>query len=207
MTASDISRAASPPRRTPAEAWRRRSRMVRRLRIALPVMIGLILAALAGSIAYNAITGQVGPAADVDQPIRLMTPRFVGRDDKGRAFVLTALSATRDPKDYQRVMLDHPALVLDEGGPDLAKITSLAGIYQENTRKLELNGDVRLEGARGAFKTAQSLYDTKTGELAGSGPIQGAGSLGEINAKSYGVDDKGEHMVFRGGVHTRIQTK
>ena len=66
---------------------------------------------------------------------------------------------------------------------------------------------MRLSGARGAFETAQSVYDIKSGELAGSGPVQGIGSLGEIQAKSYGVYDKGARMVFSGGVHTRLQPK
>ena len=64
---------------------------------------------------------------------------------------------------------------------------------------------MQLADAQGAFETAASLFDTKTGELVGSGPIQGSGSLGEITAKSYGVYDKGDRMVFKGGVHTRLQ--
>ena len=66
---------------------------------------------------------------------------------------------------------------------------------------------MRLSGARGAFATAESVFDTKTGELVGSGPVQGAGSLGEIQAKSYGVYDKGARIVFNGSVHTRLQPK
>ena len=64
-----------------------------------------------------------------------------------------------------------------------------------------------LADTKNAFATAASLFDTKTGEVEGSGPIQGAGGLGEINAKSYGVYDKGDRMVFKGGVHTRLNVK
>jgi lipopolysaccharide export system protein LptC len=70
-----------------------------------------------------------------------------------------------------------------------------------------VSGGVRLAGARGAFDTAESLFDTKTGELVGPGHIHGAGSLGEIDAKSYGVYDKGDRMIFTGGVHTRLNSK
>ena len=62
-------------------------------------------------------------------------------------------------------------------------------------------------GAKVAFETAASLFYTRTGELVGSGPIQGSGSLGEITAKSYGVYDKGDRMVFKGGVHTRLDSQ
>jgi lipopolysaccharide export system protein LptC len=197
----------APARRASIQRWRRRSRVIGALRILLPGLILLILAGLAGMIAYNSFMAQPVATGSSNEPIRLVNPRFVGRDDRGRPFVLIAASATRDPQDYQKVYLDKPALVLDEEGPDPLRITAAKGIYHEATRKLEVSGGVRLAGARGAFDTAESLFDTHTGELVGSGPVHGLGPLGEIDAKSYGVYDKGARMVFKGGVHTRLQSK
>jgi len=194
-------------RRASIQRWRRRSRIIRVFRIALPGLIGLILVGLAGSVAWSTLTSQPVPLGSASDPIRLVNPHFVGRDTRGRPFVLTSISATRDPNDYQRVFLEKPTLVLDDDGPDPLHITAAKGIFHENTGKLEVSGGVRLSGARGAFDTAQSIFDTKTGELAGSGPVQGLGSLGEIEAKSYGVYDKGARMEFNGGVHTRLQPK
>jgi lipopolysaccharide export system protein LptC len=204
---SDISLMTGPARRASIQRWRRRSRVIGALRILLPGLILLILAGLAGMIAYNSFMAQPVATGSSNEPIRLVNPRFVGRDDRGRPFVLIAASATRDPQDYQKVYLDKPALVLDEEGPDPLRITAAKGIYHEATRKLEVSGGVRLAGARGAFDTAESLFDTHTGELVGSGPVHGLGPLGEIDAKSYGVYDKGARMVFKGGVHTRLQSK
>ena len=194
-------------RRTSIQAWRRRSRVVRVLRIVLPALIVLILAGLAASVAWNTFTAQPVHVGSNNDPIRLVNPRFVGRDTRSRAFVLTATTATRDPQDYQKVYLDHPALILDDEGPDPLRITARSGIYQEATGKLQVSGGVRLAGARGAFDTAESLFDTKSGELVGSGPVHGLGELGEINAKSYGVYDKGDRMVFKGGVHSVLKSK
>jgi lipopolysaccharide export system protein LptC len=207
VSVSDISLMPPPARRASIQRWRRRSRAIRALRILLPGLIGLILAGLAATVAYKSFTAQAAPTASSNDPIRLVNPRFVGRDDRGRPFVLIAASATRDPQDDLKVYLEKPALVLDDEGPDPLRVTAAKGVYHEGTRKLEVSGGVRLAGARGAFDTAESLFDTKTGELVGSGPIQGAGSLGEIQAKSYGVYDKGARMVFSGGVHTRLQPK
>jgi lipopolysaccharide export system protein LptC len=207
LLAPDLTLMASAPARGGMERWRRRSVLIRRLRVLLPALIVLILAGLVASVGYNTFKAVPAPTGDSDEPIRLVNPRFVGRDDKGRAFVLTAASAVRDQKDYQRVMLDRPTLVLDKDGPDPLRVTAGAGVYHEGDRKLAVSGGVRVSGARGAFETAHSLFDTKTGELVGSGPIQGSGSLGEITAKSYGVYGKGERMVFKGGVHTRLESK
>ncbi|MFI4966645.1 MAG: LPS export ABC transporter periplasmic protein LptC [Caulobacterales bacterium] len=209
--ATDIPRAGSPignpSRRISIKRWRRRSRVIATLRIVLPALIGLILVGLGGSVAYNALTAQHTPPGSASDPIRLVRPRFIGRDKRGRPFVLTSATATRDPQNDQRVYLDKPVLVLDEDGPDPLHITSGAGVFHEDTGRLEVSRGVRLSSAHGAFNTAQSVFDTKTGELVGSGPVQGAGPLGEIQAKSYGVYDKGARMVFSGGVHTRLQPK
>lgn len=204
MTAADT---LPEPRRADFERWRRRSRLIRTLRLALPAAIALIFAGLIGSVAWSTFNAQPKAARAGDEPIRLLNPRFVGRDDKGRAFVLTANSAIRDQKDYQRVILQKPALVLDENGPDQMRINGAEGVFHEQTGKLELTNGVRMADSKNAFATAASLFDTKTGEVVGSGPIQGAGGLGEISAESYGVYGKGERMVFKGGVRTRLEPK
>ncbi|MDB5477188.1 MAG: hypothetical protein JWP49_2699 [Phenylobacterium sp.] len=189
------------------ERWRRRSRVIHVLRFVGPGLIALILGGLGASVAYNALKPSPEPAQEANQPIRLLNPRFVGRDERGRAFVITAASATRDPQEYQRVYLDRPAVILDEQGPDPTRIVAKSGIFHESTAQLEVSGGVRMEMARGTFETAQSKFDTKTGELIGSGPIHGSGALGEIDAKSYAVTDKGDHMVFQGRVHSRFYPK
>ncbi|MGZ6016630.1 MAG: LPS export ABC transporter periplasmic protein LptC [Phenylobacterium sp.] len=199
--------ARAQPRRTPIQAWRRRSRVITGLRVLFPALIALILVGLGASVAWNTVNGQALQGGSANDPIKLVNPRFVGRDTRSRAFVLTALTATRDPNEFQKVYLDRPALVLDDEGPDPLRITARTGVYHEDTGKLEVSGGVRLAGAQGAFESAQSVFDTKTGDLIGSGPVHGQGALGEISAKSYGVYDKGDRMVFKGGVHTVLNAK
>lgn len=199
-----LSIAAAPDRRAQVRRWRRRSRVVRAMRIVLPALIGLILAGLAAAVAYNALTAAPGQPKDTATPIRLVHPRFVGRDDKGRAFVITADSATRDPREYQRVLLVRPAMLMDSEGPDPIRLSGNAGVYNEGTFKLDLHGGVRLVDSKGAFDTATALFDTKTGDIVGSGRIQGSGAPGELRADSYAISNKGDRMFFRGRVYTRI---
>ncbi len=194
-------------RRTSIQAWRRRSRVIRVLRIVLPALIVLILAALSAMVAWSSFTGPHLQSGSPNDPITLVNPRFVGRDTRSRAFVLTAVTATRDNQDFQKIYLDRPALVLDDEGPDPLRITAKTGVFHQDTGKLQVSGGVRLAGARGAFDTAESLFDTKTSELVGSGPVHGLGTVGEINAKSYGVYDQGDRMVFKGGVHSVLNPK
>lgn len=207
MPASEHAANLAQVRRTDLERWRRRSRLVRVARLCTLGAIGAILLAFTASVAVNALRPAVEAARESSQPIRLINPRFVGRDSRGRGFVITANSATRDQQDYQKVYFDRPALILDEQGPDPMRISARSGVYREDTGQLHVSGGVRLAWSRAAFDTAESKFDTKTGELIGSGPVQGSGALGEIDAKSYGVYDKGERLVFQGGVHTRLNPK
>lgn len=185
--------------------WRRRSRLIHVLRLVLPLLIAAIFALLIGYVVYGSVVGREARPTEADAPIRLVNPRFVGRDDKGRSFVLTAASAVRDERDYQRVLLDKPSLILDENGPEPMRLSGRKGVFHEQTGQLQLSGGVRLIGPQATFDTASSVFETSTGELAGEGPISGSGPLGDIDAKSYGVYDKGERMIFKGGVRARIE--
>lgn len=190
-------------RRADLARWRRRSRVVKGLRVALPGLIGLLLASLAGQVIWRSLAdGKTEQAANV--PIRLVNPKFYGRDEEGRAFVLSAITAVRDENDYQRVVLDRPTVALDQGGGGNANLSATSGVYREDDRLLELKGGVRLNDGKSELLTEQSTFNTRTGQIEGQGAIKGAGNLGQIEAQSYGVYDKGERMVFKGGVRGRI---
>lgn len=189
------------------ERWRRRSKLIRRLRVILPATIGVILLSLAGFVVQTTVLGREASPAKTDAPIQLVNPRFVGKDEKGRAFIITATSAERDANDYQRVLLNEPALVLDAEGESPSRVTSKTGVYSEDRRVLNLDGGVKMSGSNADFNTQSSIFNTATGELEGQGQISGVGPLGEITAKSYDVYDKGERLVFKGGVRGRLDSK
>jgi lipopolysaccharide export system protein LptC len=207
MTAVELAAPPANPRTPDFAKWRARSRLIHALRVVFPALIGLIFAFLVTEVLIRTISGAKIQPAETNAPIRLVKPRFVGRDAKGRAFVLTAATAVRDEKDYQRVLLDTPMLVLDEEGPNPARLSAASGVYREDDGILHLKGGVKLNGQDVNFKTATSVFNTATGEVEGSGEISGVGSAGEIIAKSYGVYDKGDRMVFKGGVQAHINPK
>jgi lipopolysaccharide export system protein LptC len=98
-------------------------------------------------------------------------------------------------------------LIMDEEGAKPTRVSAKTGVYREDSKILNLSGGVKLNNGDVNFATASSVFNTLTGELEGSGEIQGAGALGEIIAKSYGVYDKGERMVFKGAVHSHFESR
>lgn len=184
--------------------WRRRSGQIKFYRRALPALIAFILLGmglwiLAGTISLTP------KAADANLSIRMMNPKFYGRGSDNLPYVITAASATRDERDFQRVVLEMPVFTNHLGLPTETMLKSRYGVYRENTGELRLEKDLVVIDKRGYnFNTQQATVDTKTGLIDGKSPIDGLGPLGRIAASSYAVTRGGERVIFRGNVRTRI---
>lgn len=206
MSVSDAFPVHTPrERRAEITRWRRRSRVIRTLRIVLPVVMGLITAALVGVVGWRSATQHPAAARESRTPIRLVNARFVGRVADGRGFTIGARSALRDEGDYYKVSLEEPILVIGEETATPARVMARSGIYSERDRLLRLTGDVRIDDGSGhRVASESSIIDTRTGKVVGDAGILGDGPLGLVTAKSYSVEDKGDRMILRGGVRARI---
>lgn len=188
-------------------AHRPRPSLIATLRIVLPVIAGLVLLAVVAST----VTGLFNDArirAAATKPIEMIAPRLIGEDSKQRPFVITAATAQReDGTNTNRIRLNSPVLVRDEGGPDQMRVSAKQGVYDESASKLELAGDVHMTTQTGEFTSPTAIYDSKTGEIIGRGDIEGAGSAGQLKAGSVELKDKGDTVTYKGGVHTRLNVK
>jgi len=206
MDAADYPVPTMSDRRAEIARWRRRSRLIRTLRIVLPVVIGLMAAALVGEVVWRNIVALPTPQKEARTAIRLLNARLVGRVKDGRSFTIGAKQAIRDEHDYQSISLMEPILVIGEGLPNQARMSALIGSYNERDKLLRLRGDVRIIDGKGhSFASQEAIIDTRTGGVVGQSQVQGEGPLGQLNAKSYSVQDKGDRLVFKGGVHARIE--
>lgn len=193
-------------RRAEIARWRRRSRLIRTLRIVLPIVIGFIAVALVGEVVWRNITAVPTPQKEARTAIRLVNAKLVGRVKDGRGFVIGAKQAIRDEHDYQAISLMEPVLIIGEGSPKEAQMSARIGSYNERDKLLRLRGDVRIVDGKGhSFASQEAIIDTQTGNVVGQSQVQGDGPLGQLNAKSYSVQDKGDRLVFKGGVHARIE--
>lgn len=188
------------------ESWRRRSQQIRVYRKALPVLIGAILAVLAGWVLYNTVAWRLtGGDGKAGISIRMVNPKFYGRSSDNEPYLISAASAVRDDRDFKRVVLDKPDFTINLNTPIQTRLRAARGVYREDTRILRLEKDLVVEDKRGyTFKAQRAVVDTRTGSIVGESPIEGDGPLGRIAASSYSVPDGGERIIFRGNVRTRI---
>jgi lipopolysaccharide export system protein LptC len=201
LAESDIAR-----RQRTAALWRRHSREIRVYRKVLPGLIILIGLTLGAWVIYNALAWRFAPAENASVAIRMVNPKFSGRSSDDSPYVISAASAVRDDRDLQRVVMVKPRFIQNAGLATEMILESKDGVFREDTRILRLEKDLVVVDKRGyTFTAERAVVDTKTGSVQGESAIQGNGPLGRITASSYAVTPGGDHVFFRGDVHTRIE--
>jgi lipopolysaccharide export system protein LptC len=187
--------------------WRRRSVLIHQMRKALPaaaiaIVIGLIGWVVIKSLLSTIIDVRSGSAT----AIRMINAKFYGQNGEGQAYMLAAKEAARDNKDIKRIVLSGPVLTLNVNSPKPTSARADKGLFNESDKVLHLEGNVVFTSPEGyLFRTGKAVIDTQTGVVEGDNQVSGTGPLGEIQANSYGIYDKGTRMVFRGNVHGRIK--
>ena len=184
----------------------RRRKSISALRIALPLLAAGIVVTIAAQATLRALQAKPLAAAASGPALRMENPRFTGAMRDGRAFLITATAAVRDSADPNKVALESPRLTRGYGSDNPTQVISRQGAYDEQKGALLLTGDVKIDNGGGyAFSTEKALIDTRTGEVVGDQGVSGAGVSGsKVKADSYSVSDKGDRVVFKGRVRTRL---
>jgi lipopolysaccharide export system protein LptC len=184
----------------------RRRKSISALRIALPLLAAGIVTTIAVQATLRALQAKPSAATATGPALRMENPRFTGAMKDGRAFLITATAAVRDSADPNKVALESPHLTRGYGSDNPTQVISRQGAYDEQKGALLLTGDVKINNGGGyAFSTEKALIDTRTGEVVGDQGVSGAGASGsKVRADSYSVSDKGDRVVFKGRVRTRL---
>jgi lipopolysaccharide export system protein LptC len=198
---------AVPHIESAAERARNRRRApVRRLRLALAVFAVGISAAVVAQASWRTFASNKIQTQAAAKPLVLDKPRFTGVLKDGRAFLITATHAERDIKDQNLVRLTAPTLVRGYGEPSPSQATAKTGLYREAEHTLLLSDEVKITSSEGyTFDAPRALIDMRTGEVSGDAGIAGAGPKGSTQANAYSVTDKGDRVVLKGRVRTRLE--
>ncbi len=191
--------------RLPRGKPRAHSLLVRILRVFLPMIMLGVIGLLVTLVVAHAVRRQAAAHNDASTPIRMVNPHFFGRDSQGRAYTLGARQASRDEASFQTVLLNYPTVTLDVNGLHPSTLTADSGVYHEDTRILFLKGHVRANNAKQSnFATDEATVNTHTGEVVGGAPLASQTPLGDLKSNKFDVYDKGDRLVFKGGVHARL---
>jgi lipopolysaccharide export system protein LptC len=201
LAAEDIER-----RRRLMHRWRRHSALIAILRRLLPALCLAIILALGAWSAMSTLLWRTDAKVNSNAEIRMLNPNFQGSTEAGKPFLISAASAVRDNFDPNKVTLDRPVLNLGVGTPEWTKVAAASGVYREDSRMLDLRGQVTLDDYKGNhLNTEHALVDTAKNNVDGETRISGRGPLGSIDASSYSLRDGGAYLLFQGRVKSVIE--
>ncbi|GJL91082.1 LPS export ABC transporter periplasmic protein LptC [Hyphococcus sp.] len=205
--------------RTTGDEAAARSRLVRRLRIALPAFALVLVAAFL----FNTRSNEADSALLEDfknfdaspEELSMASPRFAGIDNKGKPFEITANTARQNTNLKDVVALDKPRAVQGEKQGETKGSTIVSadnGVYRSDTNILELTEEVTLQhevsGDTYIFRSPAATVSIKDEVVTSDAGVGGTGPDGrELNAermKAYNGDGR---VVFEGNVHMRIYPK
>ena len=193
----------APNRQLSLAQARKRSLIVKWMRLGLIaaaiVTLGVFLGFVARS-AYNSAVG-TGDTLPSDEMVIMLNPRFTGRDANGELYTITADSAERRRANNDLVDLVNPKLQNARNGDVIAPI----GLFDRSKETLDLFEDVLMTDARGyLFHSTHTKVEIETGKVIGLSPLEGTGPVGDITAGSYELSDTDDSVLLTGGVRTII---
>jgi lipopolysaccharide export system protein LptC len=183
-------------------------RIIRWSKVILPSAVGVLIAILAlapldkkGDVSFILDKKKVENAPE---RMRVETARYVGADNKGQKFSITAQRAIQQTSDVPIVDIEGMfAQLALANGPLM--IGANQGRYDLDTQKVAVNGPVRVRGPDGyRLETRDVLVDFKARQLASSGPLSGQMRLGHFQAGRLRADLGERKVVLDGGARLKI---
>ena len=183
---------------------RRRSRRVKLMRFVFPGAIAALLLLNIGWIAVQTVINSMNVYGGADAEIRMTNPRYFGRNDQGEHYTISGLEAVRKGRDSTTITLKAPMIDFRSDSGRLTHVTSANGVYDQNTRKLTLMGNVRLTSNDLDMKTDEAVVDMINSNISGDKHVEGTNASGHIVAESFVITDNGAHSLFRGRGDTKV---
>jgi len=183
-------------------------RIIRFTKIALPSAVGVLIALLAvapldkhGDVSFILDKKKVESSPE---RMRVEQAKYVGTDNKGQRFVMTAQRALQRSSDVPLVDIQGMfAQLALERGPLV--IAANRGQYNLETQDVAINGPVRVAGPDGyRLATRDVRVDLKQRQLASDGPVAGQMRLGQFQAAHLHADLGDRTVVLDGGARLKI---
>ena len=191
-----------------AEPGSAHDRLVRWSKVALPAAVGVLVAVLAlaplsqkGDVSFILDKKKVDNAPE---RMRVEAARYIGTDDKGQRFTISANHAVQRSSDVPIVDIKgmFAQLALAQGPLSIA---ANQGRYDLDLQKVAISGPVRVVGPDGyRLETRDVTVDMKQRKLVSAGPVSGQMRLGQFQAGQLQADLGARTVVLSDGARLKI---
>jgi lipopolysaccharide export system protein LptC len=183
-------------------------RIIAVLRIALPVLIGVLAAFLvmmplagSGDVSFLLDKNKVEVAKE---RLRIQAATYRGEDGKGQPFELTAGSAVQKSSAEPVVQITRLAAKIGlSDGP--ATLAADHGRYDMDTQRVMLDGPLRFNAANGyQLDTVNATVDLKTRKMYSGSAVTGTVPQGTFSASRLSADLENHIVTLDGNARLRI---
>lgn len=197
---------------SPADAYTlaaRHSARVRRLKIILPIIAGviaLIFAAVSFVRAFLPVNLQLDTATIEDGKIVMQNPAISGRNKQGISYSMKAQRALQDIAHPDIITLQTIRAEMPMKDSLMATVDAANGIYDRGANTLDMNAPFTISVNNGINADFQSAYlDINAGEMETKKPVAISMKGGSIIAQTLRMTDKGRIVTFEGMVRVNVE--
>jgi lipopolysaccharide export system protein LptC len=182
--------------------------LVKWTKVILPSAVGVLIAVLAlaplGKKSDVSFILDKKKVQNAPERMRVEQARYVGTDEKGQQFTMTANRAVQPSSEVPIVDIRGMFARLNmPQGPLL--IAANQGRYNLDTQSVMIDGPVKVAGGDGyKLATRDVTVDLKKKQLASSGPVAGAMRLGQFQAGQLHANLDNRTVVLDHGARLKI---
>jgi len=186
----------------------RHSRIVRGLKILLPVLAGLIIIAFV-AVSWIETLGPEGVAIESvslrDGKLVMQNPVMSGQGSDARPYSMRAARAIQDLATPDVIVLEEIVADLPVANGDKAVLNALSGIYDRVAQTLMFDQAFTVTSEAGMKAELQSAdIDLAGGNLTTSDPVSIRSDEASVVAQSMKMQDKGRVIIFQDKVRMTI---
>lgn len=187
-------------------AARRHSRIVRILRVALPI-------AVVGALALTVLVTYLNPLrmisslpVNIDKlvvsgtKITMEKPRLAGFTHDARAYEMSAEAAQQDLTKPDLVELHNLHAKLQMQDKTTMTMSAADGLYNAKTQTLQLTKDILLSDKSYEGRLSEATIDINKGNVVSNAPVELKMLQGQLKANHLEVVDSGDLVRFTNGV-------
>lgn len=192
-------------------AARRHSRVVRILRVALPLAVVFTFLVITLMTYFNPLRSLTALPADVDRmvvrgsKITMEQPKLSGFTRDARAYNIKADSAAQDLTKPDIIELSNIRAQVEMKDKSTVHMSALQGTYNSKSEMLKLTHDIRLNTTNGyTGRLSEATVDIKKGDVLSERPVRLKMLQGTLDANRLKITESGDVIRFDRGVEMTL---
>ena len=188
-------------------AARRHSRVVRTLRVAIPLAVALAFTVVFLLVYFNPVRMlaklpvDIGNLVVAGTKITMEKPHLSGFTQDARAYELSADMAKQDVTKPDIIELRNIRAKVQMQDKSMMELSAATGLYDSKGETLKLDQDILLSSSTGyRGRLSEAMIDIRKGHVVSTQPVEVEMLQGTLNAKGLEIVDSGDLVRFDGGV-------